>query len=49
MVHAMEALTLHDDHLRYTLRLSLDRPFILLHEYIPGISVDKMGEARAER
>lgn len=49
MVHSMEALTLHDDHLRYIVRLSMDRPFILLQEYIPAITLDKIGERRAER
>jgi hypothetical protein len=49
MVHCMEALTLHDDHLRYVVRLSMDRPFILLQEYIPAITLDKIGEKRAER
>jgi hypothetical protein len=49
MVHQMEALTLHDEHLRYVIRLSMDRPFILLQEYIPAITLDKIGEKRAER
>ena len=49
MVHSMEGLTLHDDHLRYIVRLSMDRPFILLQEYIPAITLDKIGEKRAER
>lgn len=49
MVHSMEALTLHDDHLRYVIRLSMDRPFILLQEYIPAITLGSIGEKRAER
>lgn len=49
MVHSMEALTLHDDHLRYIVRLSMDRPFILLQEYIPAITLNKIGDKRAER
>jgi hypothetical protein len=49
MVHSMEAISLHDDHLRYIIRLSMDRPFILLQEYIPAITLDKLGEKRAER
>jgi len=49
MVHSMEALSLHDDHLRYIIRLSMDRPFILLQEYIPAITLDKLGDRRAER
>ena len=35
--------------LRYLIRLNLDRPFIELQEYVPGIKLSEMGKFRAER
>jgi len=49
MVYAMERLTMHDDTMRHIVRLSMDRPFVLLQEYIPAITMHKIGSLRAER
>jgi hypothetical protein len=49
MVHAMEMMTMHDDRMRHIVRLSMDRPFVILQEYIPAITLSKMGQLRTER
>jgi len=49
MLHSLERVSFHDDTLRYLIRLHMDRPFIMLQEYIPACSVLNMGYARADR
>ena len=49
MLHSLERVSFHDDTLRYMIRLHLDRPFIMLQEYIPALTVHTLGSKRADR
>jgi len=49
MLHSLERVSFHDDTLRYLIRVHMDRPFILLQEYIPAIKLTNMGEKRSDR
>lgn len=49
MLHSLERVSFHDDTLRYMIRIHMDRPFILLQEYIPAVSLATMGSKRADR
>ena len=49
MLHSLERVSFHDDTLRYMIRIHMDRPFILLQEYIPAVSLSHMGFKRADR
>lgn len=49
MLHSLERVSFHDDTLRYMIKLHMDRPFILLQEYVPAVSLHNMGQKRADR
>jgi hypothetical protein len=39
MLHSLERVSFHDDTLRYMIKMHMDRPFILIEEYIPAVSL----------
>jgi hypothetical protein len=47
MQFALNKITQNDPNLKHTIRNNLNRPFIVLMEYIPGFAVTSMGRDRA--
>lgn len=44
---ALNKISQNDENLKQTIRKNLNRPFIVLMEYIPGFAVTSMGRDRA--